>query len=167
MATVDTTIRNLFLFAPTLHKSRTDALHYLLCVLGNGYEWKHGELVSKSAEALPSWNEEAERERAEKSITDMLNNYNNHEYAETVRESLKLGLEKEIEESKRILANLDAIISQDYVPEQEQDSTDYALTIYPQSESCALMTVPDDVTDDWRAACDEMRAVAAQHGWKF
>jgi hypothetical protein len=167
MATVDTTIRNLFLFAPLLHKSRTDSLHYLLCVIGNGYGWLNGELVRGDTRPLPSWTEEGERARAEKNITEMLGRYDNHEYAEAVRAALETGLEEEIIASKAVLDNLDIIVSQKYVRSQEQDATDYALDIYPQSGYAALMNIPDDVTDDWRAACDEMRAIAVTHGWKF
>ncbi|WP_158892700.1 hypothetical protein [Amycolatopsis anabasis] len=45
MATVEDTVRTMIRDSPALFANRTQALHFLFCVLGNGYAWRHGELV--------------------------------------------------------------------------------------------------------------------------
>lgn len=43
--TVELTIQHLFDICPELFKERADCLNQLFCTIGNGYEWKYGELV--------------------------------------------------------------------------------------------------------------------------
>lgn len=38
---------------------------------------------------------------------------------------------------------------------------------YPQCSYGFIMRIPDNATDDWRAACEEMKPILIQHGWKF
>ncbi len=44
--TVELTIQTMFDNYPTLFKERADCLNHLFCIIGNGYEWYNGELVS-------------------------------------------------------------------------------------------------------------------------
>ena len=44
--TCEETIQSLFDHFPTLFKDRSDALNHLFCVIGNGYRWENGALVS-------------------------------------------------------------------------------------------------------------------------
>ena len=48
--TVERTIQWMFNEYPDLFRDRADALNHLFCVLGNGYEWKNGQLVPDSAD---------------------------------------------------------------------------------------------------------------------
>ena len=43
---VELTIQSMFDYYPTLFKERADCLDHLFVVIGNGYKWKNGELVS-------------------------------------------------------------------------------------------------------------------------
>lgn len=43
--TLELTIQKMFNKYPTLFKERADCLNHLFCTIGNGYEWKKGELV--------------------------------------------------------------------------------------------------------------------------
>ena len=42
---VELTIQDCFDNYPGLFKERVDVLNHLFCVIGNGYDWKNGELV--------------------------------------------------------------------------------------------------------------------------
>lgn len=42
---VELTIQHMFDNFPILFKERVDCLDHLFCTIGNGYEWKNGELV--------------------------------------------------------------------------------------------------------------------------
>lgn len=46
VSSIDTTIERMIRNYPSLFANRTQALGHLLCVLGNGYQWDGGELVS-------------------------------------------------------------------------------------------------------------------------
>jgi hypothetical protein len=40
--------------------------------------------------------------------------------------------------------------------------------IYPQSKEYALlMNIPSNVTPEWKEACEEMKILAEEAGWKF
>lgn len=43
---VELTIQEMYNEYPTLFVDRVDALNHLFCTIGNGYDWKNGELVS-------------------------------------------------------------------------------------------------------------------------
>ena len=43
---VELTIQEMYNEYPTLFIDRVDALNHLFCTIGNGYDWKNGELVS-------------------------------------------------------------------------------------------------------------------------
>jgi hypothetical protein len=43
---LELTIQNMFDDYPTLFKERSDCLDHLFCAIGNGYEWRNGELCS-------------------------------------------------------------------------------------------------------------------------
>ena len=45
MASVEQTVRNDLLLWPSILVNRFNVLHHLFCVIGNGFEWKDGELV--------------------------------------------------------------------------------------------------------------------------
>ena len=50
--TLERTIQRMFNGYPGLFKTRADCLDQLFCVIGNGYHWKDGELVSGEDDAL-------------------------------------------------------------------------------------------------------------------
>lgn len=57
MASLKDTIRYSMLEYPTLHVNPVDVCEHLFCIIGNGYEWRDGELVDKftAPEEPPTW----------------------------------------------------------------------------------------------------------------
>ena len=61
--TVETTIQWMFDNYPDLFATRKECYNHLFCVIGNGYEWKRGQIVRcdeydkpiMQALALPRW----------------------------------------------------------------------------------------------------------------
>jgi hypothetical protein len=121
---------------------RGGALDHLFFVIGNGYEWQRGELVSGDlrAELIPQYAEEHRRE-----VTDDMRRMWE---AFDARMGDKLGcivkpMEERIKEYWR-----DKLIARDLPVE-----SDYR--IYPLCKYSRIMNVPDDVTDDWLALAME------------
>jgi hypothetical protein len=135
MASVDATVRTLISTFPELTSSRTEALHFLLCVLGNGYQWVDGEVVSTSA-PYPLW--------TEGDVEKQLLVYSSPVIADLLRPAL---LERQAA-AREVINNLD---------ERVQLRVEFLDgPLYPASDSTLLSTIPEDVTADWREACDEM-----------
>lgn len=44
--TLEETIQEMYNKYPILFQERRDCLNHLFCVIGNGYEWENGELIS-------------------------------------------------------------------------------------------------------------------------
>jgi hypothetical protein len=169
MATVEETIRQSFTFYPGLLPSRIQMLHYYLCLPNSNYDWLNGELVRgeiyDSMNVVP-WSEEEERRKFEEKIAlDRQNSSSSFAHGAYVKIKRTM-LEQEITERKYVLSHLDDILAQKYDPATDP-IFDGPYKFYRQSPDSALMNMPDDVTDDWRAVCDEMRAIAVNHGWKF
>ena len=49
--TVETTIQRMFDRYPDLFSTRKECYNHLFCVIGNGYEWRHGQVVACDDEA--------------------------------------------------------------------------------------------------------------------
>jgi hypothetical protein len=144
MATVNETVRNAITCYPSLFATRGDALHHLFLVLGNGYTWHKGEIVNVFPEDEQPWT--PERERA--SFARMGGN------TDLLRELA----DERIQKHQAILSNMDAAV---------QDLTFTGERIYPQSQYALLLTIPEDVTDDWAAAAEEAKVIAIQGDWKL
>lgn len=150
MTSVDTAVRNLIASAPEVIENRTEALHFLLCVPGNGYGWsEHGTLVSYDGIKVKPWT----RER----------------YLSSFREffiSLPVQMQEELMEQREKEANrLQRIV--DDVDELVHTTASSVGEMYPQTTIAAVAKIPANVTADWRDACDEIIALATENGWKF
>lgn len=143
------TVRRSLYNYPTMHKNRTDVLHYLFCVIGNGYEWSaDGRLLEISYEVYPdayglkgvqpdpdgpSW--------AGKSYMD-----------DTMYAEMKAARDAEQAELKAIRILVDDLARTPGAPLTEE--------AYGESREYArLYTMPGDAMPDWRAAAEEIRAV--------
>lgn len=134
---------------PTLFPNRSRILHHVLCVIGNGYEWnENGEVQSESA--YEPWTPELEAARNNE-------RYAYHAMSDWLREASLDADKKEMELCKKIVSEVEERIFQ----------TETIEFFYPQSSYALLMKIPENVTDDWRAVCDEMRTVAEAAGWVF
>lgn len=50
--TVETTIQEMFDHYPLLYSTRKECLDHLFCTIGNGYEWKWGQLIYDDGNSL-------------------------------------------------------------------------------------------------------------------
>lgn len=147
MASVNETVRKYIVDYPTLETSRVGVLHYLLCVIGNGHYWHNGEVVTD--EVSEPWSPERAHAWYEGHAINASNSY------KSVLAAIR---DEEIAVCTEIISQLD---------ERVNEWTDLNREPYPQTDSALLMNMPDDVTDDWREACERMRAIVSLCGWKF
>lgn len=150
MADVETTVREGILRYPGLFSSRVDVLHFIFCVLGNGYEWENGEVVAQD-KTTKAWT--AEVERADESNAWI------YTRPKKFHVELLANLEKYIVKQQEIVDNVDALAA-------EWGDLDGGV-VYTQSDHALLMNIPEDVTPDWEAECHRMRQFVSRHGWVF
>ena len=152
MTSVDTAVRNLITSAPEIIENRTEALHFLLCVPGNGYVWsEHGTLVPYDGIKLKPW----KRERYLSTFREFFSSL-----PAEVQEELMEPRKKEADRLQHIVDAVDDLVNTRVFSVKE---------MYPQANntSAAVLKIPANVTADWREACDEIIALATQNGWKF
>lgn len=152
MASVDKFVRKSILTFPTLFTNRTAVLHHALCVIGNGYKWnKKGEVVAEHSRPVSLWSKEAELGELD---ADMKARFADGRLRELVSE----GMREYIDATAAVVEEVETRIHKRVAIEN----------IYPQcNEYALLMNIPENVTPDWKAACDEMRELAIEAGWEF
>lgn len=151
MNSVDEFVRIAILTFPSQFNTRTAVLHHALCVIGNGYAWgKKGALINVTTHPMSPWDKEeklAELE-AEKTI----------KYASPIIKQLALSdLRREFKANSKVVSEIDARVQK----------RSRIKNFYPQSHYALLMNVPANVTDEWKEACEEMKALATKAGWVF
>lgn len=140
MGTVDGTVADLIRRFPTSYANRTQALHYLLCVVGNGYRWAGGELLCFDGEAST---EETAREMV---LAPLIRNYGaEHELVVQTRASIDAEIAAHLWRRK-------------HADELARTPGPLHREVYPPSSLSALATMPADATPDWRAAAREITA---------
>lgn len=145
MATVAHTCADLIRRCPTTYANRTQVLHHLFLVLGNGYRWVDGDLVDVTGDG-----------RTEEDVNDtilaaLLDVYGeDHPTVTSTRHTL--GLLAEANRQRREQADLLALTP-----------GPIDRPIYPIHPGCALETMPDDAADDWRDAALEIVAAVHAH----
>jgi len=128
---------------PSLFKTRYAALDHLFCVIGNGYDWINGELVYT---CIPMSEEEKivrkkERKKHEKLLYKVSKALGgNHLEKRKVEEKA----EKLAIKNAKIIAN---------TPFYDKITKDYKF--YPICDYSAIMNLPKDIKDDWKAAAEE------------
>lgn len=152
MASVDKFVRKNILTFPTIFTNRTAVLHHALCIIGNGYKWnKKGEVVADFSRPVSLWNKEAELAELD---AEMKARFDDERLRELVSESTR----EHINATAKVVEEVEARIHERVAIER----------FYPQSNKYALlMNIPENVTPDWKAACDEMRELAIEAGWVF
>ena len=149
MSSVDNFVRKNILMFPFLFKNRTDVLHHALCVIGNGYDWnKRGAVYYSSKRPAPLWDGDKELEEFD---TRMKARYPN----KIIRAIIGKEEYEHIKECSKVVAEVDTRIH------ERREIKDF----YPQTEYALLMNIPDNVTDDWKQACEEMKTLAWKAGW--
>lgn len=144
---VDELVRTSILTYPSIFPNRSTVLHHTLCVIGNGYEWdEDGTVVSQYPS--PVWNRETQIAASERQLSNL-----SERTAMFAREiDMKI-----IEEANAIVETVDVRV-------HLREPID---SFYPQSQYALILNIPENVTEDWREACEEMKILAIAAGWKF
>ena len=124
--TVETTLQEMFDRYPLMYSTREECFDHLFCMIGNGYEWKWGQLVYHDRDD-PDYDEEYERK------------LNEDDYARKRRGR-----------ARQFKKNIDAKRKRDerLVKAGILESAG-ACSWYPLSRRYSrLFTIPDDVKDD-------------------
>ena len=139
--TVEATVQEMFDKYPQLFSTREECFDHLFCTIGNGYEWKWGQLVYHE-KCDPDWDEEAEKER------------NEDDYAKS---HMKACQSKENIEAKKKREEL-------WVKHGMLDKVD-GHCWYPLSKKYSrLFTIPIDAKEDWKAAVEECKKMLEKDG---
>lgn len=141
MASVNATVADLIRKFPCGYANRTQALHHMLVVLGCGYRWQDGEIVYGNADPR-----------------DCLSTHQQFAISEEqARRWRELDIAVPDEALSRTcpaedLRSRAAVLAVTAGPLRHE--------VYPAGPTSNLLIMPSDVTDDWRAAVEEMAAVA-------
>lgn len=137
---------------PSLHQSRSNVLHHVLCVLGSGYEWDENGEAFADYETPLLW-------------TPELQQANNDHRDKTIYRSFDAEVLAEFHESdKQYIETCKKVVSE---VEERVLLIEPIAHVYPQCEGSLLMSIPDNATEEWLAACEEIRALVEPYGWEF
>ena len=180
MASVEQTVRNDLLLWPSIHVNRFSVLHHLFCVIGNGFEWKNGELVETGSKGCKDVSIEEAVKRIiddELSIKDILSYMflgmlsNDKEKASPfIKDELVNVVDAE---RKRIINDINDLVSMSFrIDERQADMSypsyekypyhtvelykNYDVKFYPICEYSRLCNLPDDIKTDWLIAARDM-----------
>lgn len=180
MASVERVVRNDLLLWPSLLVNRFSVLHHLFCVIGNGFEWKDGELVESGSKG----SKEVSIEDAVKRIIDdelsideltayiylgMCSN-DNGKMSPLIVEKLQNVVNAERD---RIINNINDKVAMTFRIDERQADMSYPsyerypyhtvelyknseTKFYPICEYSRLCNLPDDIKTDWLIAARDM-----------
>ena len=145
--TVETTIQRMFDEYPDLFSTRQECYDFLFCVIGNGYEWRRGQLVYCDDE---STKEEEEEDYA-------------CPFPPLARQSEEniAKRRKEDEELHNLQRENDL---EDGLPDIGPYDPDKRHWYHPICEYSRINNVPKDVKPDWAKAVDECKAMLKADG---
>lgn len=132
------TIKASILAYPSLFQIREQAIEFLYCTLGNGYDWWDGRLRmsiedekhqvvdqmlidGKSDEEISAWVKQKDDDRVERSLQELID-----------------------------------ICKKHGIPWEPPPLSMHPLRIYPLCELCHIMTLPDHIRPDWLAGAEEV-----------
>lgn len=142
--TVETTVQDMFDKYPNMYSTREECFDHLFCVIGNGYEWKWGQLVyvdildNTDEEEIRSW----------------------HEQDYSVEHSRAAQSKKNIEARRKH----DAVFVRAGLMK-----TNAKHDWYPLSKKYSrLFQIPSDAKPDWKDAVEECKRMLERDGidWK-
>jgi len=156
MSQVDELVRERILAHPNSYTNRTEVLHHVLCSTNSGYRWSEDGVVATMEDAPVSvWSKVRELERIEQLLDDLLAVLNGD--STVSRDSLWAEFLVPIERAEKVIQEVETRIHMRGEIE----------TFYWDQGASLLRRIPANVTDDWREACDEIRELAIENGWKF
>jgi hypothetical protein len=131
----DEVLKECYVTARTFIRTRLDALDYLFCTIGNGYDWLDGSIVLTTIE-------NASDAQAWKSgvVENIKRQY--LEALPELREQLKASFDQILQDQQEIPVGP--------VPD---DGSPHAF--YPLSDFSALLKIPPDIKPDWLALAHE------------
>ena len=160
---VETTIKNSLLMHPTVEHNRLSVLNHLFLVIGNGYEWKKGELVEvgkrkgnatieKAILKIVTSNLAKDNLRTWFDVGELLGNGHgeNEDYA---FDFLSERLTNDIKNSIILTFDIENRMK-DMTP--YSDLKKFPFTFYPICEYSELCNLPKDIKPDWLAAAKEI-----------
>ena len=148
---------------PTVEHNRLSVLNHLFLVIGNGYEWKNGELVEIGVKQTKATIEKAILKIVTRGLkVDSLKNW--FEIAEVHRE---INEGNEDDKYKFVSDSICRDIKKDIVltfdiENRMKDMTPYSdferfpFKFYPICEYSELCNLPDNIKPDWFAAAKEI-----------
>lgn len=139
--TVEATLQEMFDKYPQLFSTREECFNHLFCTIGNGYEWKWGQLVYHDKSDL-DWNEEIEKDMHEDDYAKT------HAKARQSKENIEA--KKRHEEFWVKHGLLDKVGGQYWYPLSKKYSR--------------LFTIPIDAKEDWKAAVEECKKMLEKDG---
>jgi DNA-binding transcriptional regulator YiaG len=141
----------------TMYDCRTDVLHQLFCVNGNGLDWEGGELVSRYRDRDPrplsTMLADEAKELAE------IRHFGNDEY---YRREVAITRSRIRQENMKLQFRYDNAEDLAYVTWPDSillSNNAKRPSIYPLCEYACMVHVPDDVQSDWLAGVREMISV--------
>lgn len=174
---LENTIQYMYDNYPSLFQERWQALNQLFCVIGNGYEWEGGELVSKedtkeyaitldaNGKAQPREDMiQAEVQRYFKSIMKR-----NNEQLDKMLERIASKKGKDVADVRDLYQSM---YSDDGESVMEQANKavrggifgDRGINFYPLSNYSAIFTYPTDIKADWLEGIAEVQRLLLEHG---
>lgn len=169
------TIQYLFDNYPSIYQERWEVLNQLFCVIGNGYEWKNGELVYYDEEDLKVYpiilDENGKAKLREDKIKEKALEYFEEFKVKNIKERqkwIKKGLEDEdledmypLNEDKLMKKAMDFATGNSLRKLKMMSSE---IKFYPLSEHSAIFTIPDDIKHDWIEGVEEVVKLILEHG---
>ena len=147
MSSTESFVQGRILAHPSIYTNRTEVLHNVFCVIGNGYEWSGDGSVVPTDERSP-WDKEEQLIKIEEDLES---------YEPFIQEFLRPGM------MDNYLAELETVNNVEELIHVRPAIND----IYPQSDYALLMNVPDNAQAEWKALADEAKSLAVEAGWKF
>lgn len=132
--TLQETVRNAILKHPSIFNNALTVYNHLFCVIGNGYEWVDGELVSKGKEKPVESIREAVKEYLKYSLLDS--------------QSIHPLIKNSDAYKKRLMEEVDVIF--DVIRNSKNFSIPPNFIFYPLSNSSKMCCFPEDIKPDWK-----------------
>lgn len=162
--TLEQTIQSMYDKYPTLFKERADCLNHLFCTIGNGYEWKGGELVG--------WND-YDDDYIKHLESEMVNGkaYQHHKYSlrddyianDYIAEKFINPYDKYYTVENRVYEILNEPDDVYYEEPDRKKRWNFYLQGYSQFER--IRNVPNNVKDDWLNGVRECAELLLEDGY--
>ena len=155
------TLQKMYDEYPQLFKTRQKALDHLFCVIGNGYEWKNGELVD--CEELYYYSV-----KLDKLIEIPFENDNEVDIVSKPPmsdEDYEIEHQDWIKETVELKCRLNERITRE---EALKVTLENCHKWYPISKNHSyICNLPDDITPEWKALTEECKEMLKKDGIEF